>query len=387
MPHIGFASLNISLYLYKVPIFPRGVVMVYRSNNKGTLMIDRKFGHIGRIQKASGTNDKKTFKAIVAMLDELWSTGKHPILKEIKRGIVSPLEVYSFFSQGRLDHLPSAATLRPIIPTIYDFIDQHNIADYTKKRYKDELRKFAAVVGNIRISDLPTAVKKYRKHCSKKNTHKTFNHAKAVITSYLSNTLGKSHILWQQVTDVKRLKEQKKINGIHLSVPEAEELFDALPTEYAEMAEALCVTGMMWKEYAVDGWTIKKDRIHIKGVKRTGRDRIVPLIQKIEKPTRGILAFRKAIKKVRSDIKVGDFRKTYLFWLSESEIPRNRRRLYMGHGNTDTTDIYEPKQVKAFLNKDAEKIRDWILKQRVDATIRETFDIVDEEGETTSIFK
>ena len=51
-----------------------------------------------------------------------------------------------------------------------------------------------------------------------------------------------------------------------------------------------------------------------------------------------------------------DLRRTYANWLESAGIPRTRRRLYMGHGGADVTDLYEQHEVKSFLVEDSAKI-------------------------------
>jgi len=55
-----------------------------------------------------------------------------------------------------------------------------------------------------------------------------------------------------------------------------------------------------------------------------------------------------------------DLRRTYANWLEGAGIPRTRRRLYMGHGARDVTDLYETHQVLQFLREDAAKLADFI---------------------------
>ena len=51
-----------------------------------------------------------------------------------------------------------------------------------------------------------------------------------------------------------------------------------------------------------------------------------------------------------------DFRRTYANWLEAAGIPRTRRKLYLGHGASDVTALYELHEVAAFLVEDAAKL-------------------------------
>ncbi len=57
-------------------------------------------------------------------------------------------------------------------------------------------------------------------------------------------------------------------------------------------------------------------------------------------------------------------------WLEGAGIPRTRRKLYMGHGKTDVTDLYERHDVERFLAEDGEKLRTYLGAGPVAAGIR-----------------
>lgn len=339
--------------------------MAFKVNNRGSFIIKKSFKRIGEIRRASGSKDEKTFIEIQRMMQKLYDTGKHSILEEIRDGVVSGLEVYRYHLEGRLDHLPSAATLRPVLPTVTDWIDTHSVTPYTRQNYKNQVKRFCAVTddANLSIQDVPAALKRYKLHCSKKGIERTFNACRVALLAYFNRNFGRSHILYQQVSDIRMLKLTPKKKSPHLSVSEFHDLTRKLPEPYANIVRAMVTTGMHFKEIAGEWWT-EKDRIVIKGTKAVGRDRVVPLIQPIHHPTRAEGALRRQLKKVRKDLTPNVFRKTYVHWLELAGVPRSRRRMYMGHtGVRDTTDIYESHQVDSFLREDTEVIRKWIIEQ------------------------
>ena len=343
--------------------------MVHRINHHGTFVIDRRYKGIGRIRRASGTKDRKTLKRILGMLTEIHNQGKRSILCEIRDGVVSPMEVYGYWTEGRLEHLPSALSLQPVIPTIPDWIDNtfEGVAT-TKRNYKSEISRFCKVVGeNLPIQDLPIGLKRYRKHCIETTNHRTFNGCRVVLLSYLNKNVGRSHALYGKVSDIPNLKLIPKRKAPQLSVAEAISLIKQLPQAHADIVRAMIYTGMRWNEVIEEGaneWQVEKDRIVIKGTKTKNSDRFVPLIQEILKPARGSNAFRKQLKRLRKDLSPRSFRRSYAHWMEMAGIPRSRRRLYLGHsGPKDTTDIYEHHQVEAFLKEDAQVMEKWIFEQ------------------------
>ena len=57
---------------------------------------------------------------------------------------------------------------------------------------------------------------------------------------------------------------------------------------------------------------------------------------------------------------VHDLRKTFSNWCEGAGIPRTRRRLYLGHGRRDVTDLYEEHDVSSFLENDAKALRRFV---------------------------
>ena len=209
-----FVVIGVGVPIY-IPIYLR---MAHRINHQGTYVIDRRYKGIGRIRRASGTNDRKTLNQILSMLTEIHNVGKHSILCEIRDGVVSCMEVYGHWAEGRLDHLPSVATLKLVTPTIPDWIDTHSIVPTTKRNYKSEIKRFSDVVGyDLPIQAIPRALKRYKKHCIKRGTERTFNACRTTILAYLNNNFGKSHTLWKQVSDVRTLSAVPKRRAPQLS--------------------------------------------------------------------------------------------------------------------------------------------------------------------------
>lgn len=335
--------------------------MVWQINNRGTFVIDRRFKGIGRIRRASGTTSKETLQQIVSMLKEFYETGKHAVLREIQRGTVTPIEVFGYWREGKLDHIPSAATLKPILPTITDWILSHNVTDITKRNYTFSIKRFADIAGNVQIQDLPEAVEVYRQHCMDAGKHRSFNFARTPILAYLRATFGRSHHLYQAVSGIRTLTEKTKRQAPQLSVAEAVELMRALPPVHSEIARAMLLTGMGWTE-VLNEWWIESDRVVIKGTKAKGRDRFVPLIDPdLKRPERGTKAFRTQLKKVRPDVSPYSFRRTFAHWLEMAGVPRARRRMYLGHSGKDVTDLYERHDVARFLQTDAKLFKDWFF--------------------------
>lgn len=336
--------------------------MVHCINGRGSYVIDRRYKGIGRIRRASGTNHRKTLKQILAMLKELHETGRHTVLREIRDGVVTPIAVYGYWREQKLEHVPSAATLKPIAPTIADWIDKHEVTDTTKRNYKSEMSRFTGYVGeSVHIQDLPMAVQRYREYCFERGTHRTFNYLRTAVLAFLRVNFGRNSQLWHSISGIRLLPIETTRQAPQLTVVEAINLVRQLPQPHAEIVRTMVFTGMGWSEITGD-WSVESDRVVIKGTKTKGRDRTVPLIDPdISRPARASKAFRTQLRKIRKDVSPYSFRRSYSHWMDEAKIPRIRRVMYMGHGDSDMTDRYERTEVTQFLQEDAELMRDYIF--------------------------
>ncbi len=83
----------------------------------------------------------------------------------------------------------------------------------------------------------------------------------------------------------------------------------------------------------------------------------MPRVVPIAPPTRLYPAFRRAFEAAFPGHTPYDLRATFARWMQEAEIPRTRRRLYLGHGQADVTDSYEAYEVTAFLRADGLRLR------------------------------
>ena len=147
-----------------------------------------------------------------------------------------------------------------------------------------------------------------------------------------------------------------------LTPDELRAIANNLHVRLADMLWTMALTGMGPTEYWSLTWKQLPDRIHIEGTKRTGRVRDVPRVMSMASPAIEYAAFRRHLRDA-SDSQVApyDLRRSYANWLESAGIPRTRRKLYMGHGATDITSLYEWHEVTAFLVEDAAKLRAYVF--------------------------
>lgn len=347
-----------------------------RDHGRGTFVLDRVFPGIGRLKVASGTTSVQTFKRLNAMLDQLKAAGRLDIIQAIADRTVTPLEVWDAFRVSDLDRLPSADTIRLLWPTVRDGESQDGTGALEKWRATfhasvkhkasikvsfDQLRKLSRA--DATVGDLPALLKRYRLACEKAETPRSFNLARSHAQAFLRDSLGRSHRLYRKVADTKPLPVDRE-DGRPMSVAELDALVSVLPPAHAAIAHDMAMTGMGPGEFW-GRWESAPDRVTIHGTKRKGRKRAIPLLAAIGRPGATYRAFAQALGKVLDGrYSPYDLRRTFSHLMEEAGILRTRRKLYMGHGAADVTDLYERHEVDAYLARDGETLRAYLTKAR-----------------------
>ena len=173
--------------------------MAHKFNGRGSWVIDKRYKSIGRIRRASGAKTKKTFDAILKMLEILHEQGKHTVLREIQAGIVSPIEAFGYWREDKLEYLPSTETLKKLSPTFDEWVETYDVVPISRRNYKSAVKTFVARVGNVPIQELPKAIKKYKKHCLERNTPRAFSSLRTPILSFLRDTFGRHSVLYASI--------------------------------------------------------------------------------------------------------------------------------------------------------------------------------------------
>jgi integrase len=322
-----------------------------------TLTIDRTFRGVGRIKKATGTTNPAVRAKLSRMLTTLHQDGRLDILRAIRDGLPM-LQVYDAFQRRTLDKLPVGSTAQLLDTAFGRWLDK--ATDYSD----DHLRSLGAsrkyLVGAIKgatVADLPRVLDKLRGTLG--STYpRSFNLARAAALAFVRSTLKRSHPLWLAVAAVEPRKVTAKRKRSPLTPVQVRNYFPAPETDPVDaIAWTMVTSGMhakeLWGEWWVDG-----SHIHIHGTKREGRDRDVPLIFPPSVPQMHRRTFENKLReRTGSAIVPYDLRRTYSNWMEAAGIPRTRRRMYMGHGAKDVTDLYEQHEVAAYLAEDADKLR------------------------------
>lgn len=326
-----------------------------------TLGIDRTFRGVGRIKKATGSSNPAIRRKMSRMLTALYDDGRLDVLRAIRDGDVTLMEVLDAYTRKTLAALPMGATAKNLADAFAAWRDRLRVPD----DYSDDhVRAMSSTITHLRaikphamVADAPAVLEALRDTLGAR-APRSYNLTRAHVLAFVRATMKRSHPLWMAVAAVEPRKVTPSKAKRPLSVPQMQNFFPAPDTDALDaLAWTMATTGMHAKELW-GAWDVRADRVHILGTKRKGRVRDVPLVRVPASPTMHPRTFANRLReRTGAQVAPYDLRRTYANWLEAAGIPRTRRRLYMGHGARDVTDLYEVHEVAAFLHDDADKLR------------------------------
>lgn len=362
----------------------------HRHSEGGSFMIDRRFKGIGRVHMASGITQATTFRAFNDGLTQMAkdAAGREWI-RAMQRREVAPIDVWGVYRDGRWREAPRPETASSLVEALEawreDKRDEVAKATYVGRKHLITQVRAAARSGAA-IDELPTVFREVKRRMKKAPV--SFNQIRNYLRAFLRDTLGKRHELYQVVQfDVlpmaipghAKKKEQKRHPLTPAQVQLLASKFSRVAAGGGEQeghghsAIAMALTGMHPKEYYVDGFSVASTYVHVRGEKRAGRDRKVPRLfpsalwphltltqPMISDPKTFGRAFRDAAAAAKLTCTPLDLRRSFANWMEAADIDRTRRRMYMGHGARDVTDLYETQELLQHIVADGEKLRAWI---------------------------
>ena len=332
------------------------------SSGRGTYLIDLRFKQIGRIRVASGTDDVDVFNAIVSALKVLYRNGELTTLVMVREKKIAPLEIYAAFKRSELDRLPKVEDFRSLKKASDDWLAHFDAAPQTIRDYRNNIAQLLKLNPKATLAGLPELLEEYRRKCLKQGKRVAFARCRSALMAFVRDTIGRSSRLYGEVSDVRPLKRAVKPPKPRLSVDFVRDVREALG-DNGTMWWSMCMTGMIPKEYFIDGFRVEKGAVRIFGEKRTGRQRRVPLVYKPVQPRITPAGFKTALQRVELKVTPKQARDFYAQLLEEAKIPRTRRRMYLGHGGKDITDVYEEYEIASRLREDAERIKEVLGKE------------------------
>lgn len=315
-----------------------------------TLPIDVRIKGIGRIQFRSGTRDRKLRDRLADMLRVLPRQGHLELVRDLKSGRRTVLEVYDHFVHDTLDQLAGPSLDVPLLSAMESWLDRFGKSAQHVQSYRDALSHLNPSRKAL-IRDLPYLLGEYRGACLE--TPRKFNVGRSMCLAFVRDTAGKHKSIYLDVQNVGSLTEAKQ-GRKGLPLADALQLRDTLRPNAARCWWSMCLTGMNPKEYW-GRWEVLSDRIRIHGTKRIGRSRDVPLIDYPVRPELKTWGFSTAMRTTGFVPYQG--RKTYGVWLDSIGLPKGRHDAYMGHGPRSMRDLYSAPEIAGFLQQDAQALR------------------------------
>lgn len=338
-----------------------------------TLRIDRTFKGVGRIARATGTTNPAIQRKLSRMLTALYDDGRLDILRAIRDRVLPMLQVYDAYQRRALHELPVANTLPLVAVAMTEWIESLTIPTDCSAKHAESLetsrRYFEKADPKATIADLPRVVEGLRDTLGKQHP-RSFNLAKSAAQSFVRAKLKRNHDVYRALVAIEPRPEPNDTKRSPLTPDQMRNFFPKPETDWLDaIAWGMATTGMHAKEYW-GRWSVLADRIHVGGTKREGRNRDVPLVRVPTAPKFNRRKFEDDLRERTRSIVVYDLRRTFANWMESAGIPRTRRKLYMGHGATDVTDLYEWHEVAAFLADDAAKLRKFAQLPTIPHTMR-----------------
>jgi hypothetical protein len=239
---------------------------------------------------------------------------------------------------------------------VWDWIAQYDCSERYRKDLRQAFRSLLQPCGSdITMGSLPKALAKYREITRQKP--RMFNKIRAAAQAYVRDTKGRHSNLWRAMSAVGSF--QVPPQETHSVTPsELAERTITLDTPLRLMIWTMALTGMGPGEYW-GPWELLDDRVRILGTHRAGRNRSVPKVTgNLVPPLVGYRLLGDALKRA-GGIRLYVLRRSTSRWMEEAGIARTRRKLYMGHGTRDVTDLYEGHEVSQYLPEDAARLQQY----------------------------
>jgi integrase len=323
---------------------------------RGTLVLDRICGPIGRLRTASGTHNREEWRKLNDMLTDLRKEGRWDVLKLLQDGTLTPLELY--WKRFRGERLPNAKNLRPLAEALDTWLAAVENAESTKGAYAGVIARFTARHPDATLGALAELLAGEKGAAQAADTKPSWNLLRSLLLSFLGDTLGKRHELYMAVQDVPPFQVKHR-EGNPQTVEQVRALVQTMPKDAATIW-ALCLTGMRKGEYW-GAWELLPDRIIVRGTKTKAALRTIPKVYPIALPRADYWRFVERLRDVtKGAVRPHDFRKTYAGWLEDAGVARTRRKMYLGHAVGDVTELYERRELTQYLVEDAERVRTWL---------------------------
>jgi hypothetical protein len=363
----------------------------------GSLVIDVRIRHVGRVHRATGIHRENTFALFKAAVKEM---GGHHSGREwirmFQRGDIDGVELFAAYNDGRWRELPKPELEQPLVKALEEWqkATKGQVAAETHRvraHLVTKVREYAPAAATV--NDLPAVLRAMRGGMGKAAA--SFNLLRNYVRAFVRDTIGKRNPVYEAIKfDVLPIPipghaKQKEKKRHPLTPAQVQLLASKFSTVAAGggkqeghgyVAIMMALTGTHPEEFWGE-WEQAPTYVHVHGTKREPRDRKIPKLfptplwphPVLKRSTITVKSFGRAFRAAAKEAKLTcsplDMRRSFANWLEAAGIERTRRRMYMGHGGRDVTDLYETQELLQHLAKDGEKLRTWI-KQQLDLAQR-----------------
>jgi integrase len=320
------------------------------ARSKNPLRLDRVVTGVGRIQRSSGTRDRRLFRELHKMIDQLRDYGRTDILRALRDGHWAPLEVYRLYRRAGANpaaiRLERAASLQATIERwLTQREQQGTLRPTTLQMYRSCLRRVTERASpDATLDDLPELLRGYR---DRARGTRSFNIARSTVLSFLKDHVGKRDERYLAVQyDVSPLPHRTK-HATGLTPDEARAIAESLDPLAARIWWGLAVTGMRPSEFWGD-WEVEGNLVRVTGTKTENAERVIPLLYPISRPALTYRQFNRRLDKAEAPARARSGRRCFARWMNEAGA------------REDVTDRYEGYSPEEYLEDDRQRLRAFI---------------------------
>lgn len=333
--------------------------MAHLTNDRGSLILKRKFRGVSLIRRATGTHDPDVVGQIDVMLHALYGQGRLDVLEAIALGRLHPLKALAQWREGEELMLPAVAQMATLTEAWLAW--EEKVPGDDHRSSIGTTRRALRIPSEARIDALPDLLAAL--FARQQTKARSANIARAHVRAFLRDTVGTSSSLYARVKDMRPLRRKPRERGTPHPLPTILGLvakLNEIEQGVGDMAWSMACSGMGNKEYWSDGFDVQRDRVQILGQKREQRTREVPRWSDapLVKPLCWEGRFRDLLRTAsEGQVAIYDLRRSFARWCEEAGIIESNRDAYLGHGPKTITQLYTFGQLPGQLQADAAKLR------------------------------
>ncbi|MDZ4259128.1 MAG: hypothetical protein U0974_01205 [Gemmatimonadales bacterium] len=336
----------------------------HRSNGRGSLRIDLQTPGVGRIAKASGVSDPVAYHQIMGLLASLRRAGRRDILRAVKDGRVSPLQLLDQARVGGTQTDCGGISLDDFwrFEEALRWWEEHleTEEDGSHRHRRNRLNGVRRILNmapphersTVSIKEIPRLATEYRTRCVKKKMKSEWGHTLSYLRSFVEGRAGSNSPTLRALNDLTLLPCKGVVTMRRPQSPTRLATFlRRLDPRLAGTVMTMALTGMGPEEYFANEWAVREQLglryIYIAGMKRERRTRVVPWVCEPLPAECARSTFNKHLRSTCAEmpeqdrLRPYDLRRTYAVALKRSGVSMKHHADYLGHGPRTVTNLYQ----------------------------------------------